>query len=209
MIEKIFVNAHSSICVKAEKCVWFDPFMVEKETHDADVIFVTHEHYDHFSPENIEKVSGENTVIVFPESMENIILDAGYDKEKVVFMKPYETAEVCGLKVEAVPSYNVDKPMHVKERGWLGYVVTIENTKIYVCGDMDDNDEAATIKCDIVLAPCGGTYTMNAEQAAAFVNKLGPKVAIPTHYGSIVGTPEDGQIFKELVNAEIEVCFKL
>ena len=117
--------------------------------------------------------------------------------------------QLNGFPIEAVHAYNIGKEFHPKENNWLGYVITIEGTRIYVCGDMDATPEAKAVKCDIVLVPIGGKYTMDPKEAAAFVNGLKPQIAIPTHYGSIVGDKADGEAFAKLVDPSIKTVLKL
>ena len=209
MLEKITVNAHSSIRIAAEKVIYIDPFQLKNEPHDGDIIFITHSHFDHFSPEDIEKLSNQGTVYVLPESMLDEVLEAGLPADKLVALAPEQKTEVCGIEVETVPSYNMDKPMHPKANGWLGYVITVENTRVYIGGDMDATPEAAAVQCDVAMIPVGGTYTMNPCEAAALINEMKPGTAIPTHYGSLVGEAEDGKAFAELVDSSIHVEFRL
>ena len=200
----ISVNAQSSICVKGEKTVWFDPFQIKKATHDADIIFITHDHFDHFSPEDIEKVKNENSVFVFPQSMKDIAEKQGYGN-KAVYVLPNEKYNVCGISFETVPAYNIGKPFHPKESGFAGYVIEINGKRIYVSGDTDATDEVKAVDCDVALLPVGGYYTMDYKQAAEAVNIMKPKKAIPTHYGEVVGKKTDGDEFKKLVDKNIEV----
>lgn len=207
MTENITVNTHSSIRIAAEKILYIDPFRVENEPHDGDIVFITHSHFDHFSPEDIAKIARPGTVFVMPESMKQDAADAGL--ENIVTMKPGEKTVIEGIAVEAVPSYNTDKPMHPKKNGWLGYIITACGTRIYIGGDMDATSEAAGVQCGIAMLPIGGTYTMNPEEAAALVNKMKPEIVIPTHYGTLAGDPGDGQRFASLVDDGIRVEFKL
>lgn len=209
MTDKITINTHSSIRIAANKIVYFDPFKITKETHDADIVFVTHSHFDHLSPEDIAAVSKPDTLLVIPESIRAEVQKAGFSSEKIIALAPEQSTVVCGVQIEAVPSYNMNKPMHPKKNGWLGYVITVEKTRIYVAGDMDATPEGKAVQCDIAMIPIGGTYTMNAEEAAELVNAMQPKIAIPTHYGSIVGSPNDAQTFASLVKDGIKVCLKL
>lgn len=207
MLEKITINTHSSIRIADE--IYIDPFKIESAAHNADIILVTHSHYDHFSPEDIEKVAKSDTILVIPESMKADAPKSGIKAENIVTLTPGQCTSICGIPVEAVPSYNINKPMHPKKNGWLGYVVTVKDTRIYIGGDMDATPEGKSVKCDIAMIPIGGTYTMNAKEAAELVNAMQPKIAIPTHYGSIVGSLNDAQTFAELVNGSIKVCTKL
>lgn len=203
IIEKISINEHSSIRIEGEPIIYFDPFRIKKERNDADIVFVTHAHYDHFSPEDIDKICHAETVFVMPKSMEQEAGEYGFTDENTVFMEAGDETSVEGILIEAVPAYNVDKPMHPKENGWLGYTVTIDETKIYVSGDCDAMPEE--ISCDIAMIPIGGTYTMNASEAAVWINQMKPKVVIPTHYGTLVGIPEDADAFEPLVEKTIRV----
>lgn len=205
MIEKISVNEQSSIRMDAGKIIYVDPYNIANESHDGNVIFFTHAHPDHFSPADYQKVAKADTVFVAPESMADIVLDAGIEKEKLITLRPGNSCTILDMAVEAVPAYNIGKPMHPKVKGWLGYVITAENSRIYVCGDTDATPEGKKVNCDIVLVPIGGFFTMGVKAAVAFVNELKPKVAVPTHYGSVVGKPEDAYEFKKLINAETQV----
>lgn len=207
MIEKISINEHSSIRIEGETVLYFDPFRIQKETNDADIVFVTHAHYDHFSPEDIKKISCDKTVFVMPKSMEHEVRDYGFTEENTVFMEAGDVTSVKGVTIEAVPSYNVDKPMHPKENGWLGYIVTIDDVNIYISGDCDAMPEE--ISCDLAMIPIGGTYTMNPSEAAEWINKMKAEIVIPTHYGTLVGTTQDVEVFKSLVNDTIRIVKKL
>ena len=205
MLNKIMINTQNSICIRAEKVIYIDPFKLEQESHDADLILITHAHMDHFSPADFQKAAKQDTIFVMPKSMERAALDSGINKEKLILMKPEERCMIAEIPVETVPAYNIGKPMHPKENGWLSYVLKIENSRIYICGDMDATPEGKSVVCDIAIVPIGGTYTMNAKEAAEFVNELKPKTAIPCHYGSIVGRPEDAEVFCERVDKSIHV----
>ncbi|MBQ8188003.1 MAG: MBL fold metallo-hydrolase [Clostridia bacterium] len=209
MLGKITVNTHSSIRIAAEKIIYIDPFKLEVAPHDADIIFVTHAHFDHFSPEDIEKIAKPETVYVMPESMQKDAAKAGIADGNLVMLTPEQKTEICGIPVETVPSYNIGKPMHPKKNGWLGYILTVGTQRIYIGGDMDATPEAAAVQCDIAMLPIGGTYTMNAKEAAALVNEMRPKTVIPTHYGSIVGLKKDEKTFLKLVDDGIDVVIKL
>ncbi len=205
----VTINTHSSIRVGGEKIIYIDPFQITEDKHDADVIFFTHSHYDHFSPEDYRKIAKEDTVFVCPESMEKDALDDGIKKDSLITVKPGDKTEAEGIPVEAVASYNPAKQFHPKENDWVGYVITVEDTRIYICGDMDVMEEGKAVSCDILLVPVGGKYTMNAEEGAELANAVKPKIAIPTHYGNIVGTKDEGDVFEKLVDDTIEVIKKL
>ena len=201
---EISINCHSSIRIASDKVIYFDPFQIEEESHDADIIFITHDHYDHFSVEDIRKVEKEDTVYVIPECMYNLL-----GGENVFVVQPKEKTVVEGLDVYAVPSYNLNKPFHPLDKGYVGYLVRIEDKAVYVAGDCDMNEDNRKIRCDIALIPVGGKYTMDYRQAAELVNHIRPETAIPTHYGSIVGEKDSGERFKELVDKQIKVELKI
>lgn len=209
MLSQITINEHSSIRIGGDTVIYFDPYHIPNESHDADIVLITHAHYDHFSPEDILKIKQKNTLFVMPLSMKGEEEKIGISSEQVMWLQPNEETELLGYPIKAIPSYNIDKPMHPKENGWLGYVVEVNGTKLYVAGDTDITEEAKTIACDIALLPIGGTYTMNAPEAAWLTNTIKPTVVIPTHYGTLVGKPEDADEFEPLVEKSIRVCRKL
>ncbi len=210
MTENIEVFTQNSVRIKdRDKVIYVDPFRIPEEPHNADYILITHDHYDHFSPEDIEKVTGENTVLIVPEKMKSKAQEAADPVSRIVTVKPGVNCEVDGLEIETVPAYNILKPFHLKSAGWVGYVLRIDGRRIYIAGDTDATKEAKAVKCDIALVPIGGTYTMDAKKASELINTIRPAVAIPVHYGSIVGKPGDGEVFKENVNEPIHVEFKV
>ena len=212
MIDRITVNTQSSIRIEASKqVIYIDPIKIEEARHDADLIFITHSHFDHFEPETVNRLNRElQTMVVAPRDMfDQIGKETDVEYNNVIPLQPGDKMQLNGFPIEAVAAYNIGKEFHPKENGWLGYVITIDGQRIYICGDMDATPEAKAVKCDIVLVPIGGKYTMDPKEAAAFVNELKPKIAIPTHYGSIVGTPEDADTFRAGVDKGIEVVTKL
>lgn len=212
-LKHITVNTQSSIRIEGTEILYFDPFKVEKADHDADIIFITHEHYDHFEPESIAKLKKENTLLVAPESMKKKALsESGLSPEQCIFCKPGETQEQKGITFEAVPAYNKLKPFHPKGKNWQGYIVTMDDVRYYVSGDTDVNADIRKVQCDVALIPIGGFYTMDKKQAAEYIAEIKPGAVIPTHYGSIVGNETDGVEFKEYLEAmdkEIQVGLKL
>ncbi len=209
MLDNISVNAHSSIRIDDKIILYVDPFQMKEERHDADLILFTHPHFDHFSPEDFRKAAKEDTAYVCPGSMKQKVLDAGVKPEKLSTLEAEETLCICGIEVEGVPAYNTNKPNHPKENGWLGYVLEIGPHMVYVAGDTDRIPEGEAVTCDIALVPIGGTYTMNAEEAAAFVNAIHPHTVIPIHYGCIVGSLDDAAMFVRHLDRSIEVCLKI
>ena len=211
MLEGIEVLCHSSIRFNNGVVIYFDPFKIEKNYNDADVIFITHDHYDHYSEEDINKVKNKNTIIIAPEDLLIKLLKAGFEKDKIVLVKPNNNYTIKGLKFETIPAYNINKQFHTKKNEWVGYLLEITGATYYIAGDTDITEENKKVKCDVAFVPVGGTFTMDYKEAAELVNLIKPKVAVPTHYGSIVGEKEDGRNFAKLVNSEIkcELLLKL
>jgi len=209
MVKNITINTHSSIKIAAEKIIYADPFKLTEALHDADIIYITHAHFDHFSPEDIEKAASDKTILVIPASMKEEAAKSGIPSERIITQNPGDTKEINGINTEAVPSYNTNKPMHPKSNGWLGYIITVNGTRIYIAGDTDATKEAEEVNCDIAMVPIGGTYTMDAKEAAELVNRISPRIAIPTHYGSLVGHKKDEKIFTGLLSENITAVIKL
>lgn len=208
--DNITVNTQSSIRIEAAgKTLYFDPIEIRQATADADVIFITHDHYDHFSPEVIGRLMHGQTVLVVPERLVESGVKALGDRTRVRAVRPGERYEIEGIQVETVAAYNKTKPFHPKRNGWCGYVIEADGVRYYVAGDTDMQNENRKVKCDVALVPVGGTYTMDSTEAAMLVNEIKPQIAIPVHYGSIVGEPGDGAAFREHVDPTIEVVFKL
>lgn len=212
-LNNITVNTQSSIRIAGSKILYFDPYEIRTAARDADIIFITHDHYDHFDPASIEKIKKETTLLVAPESMQKKALsESGIAEKQCLFLNPGEKKEAGGLPVETIPAYNKLKPFHTKGKRWQGYVVTMDDIRYFVSGDTDVNEDIRKVQCDVALLPIGGTYTMDWKQAAEYAAQLKPKAVIPTHYGSIVGKKTDGGDFqRELVrmDGDIQVELKL
>ena len=209
MLDQITVNAHSSIRIGGKTIVYIDPCRLTEAAHDADLILFTHPHYDHFSPEDFRKAAKPETIFVCPLSMKREALDAGIAPGQLRTLEAEENLGILGIEIGGVPAYNTNKPNHPKAKGWLGYVLEIGPHMVYIAGDTDRIPEGEAVQCDIALVPIGGTYTMNAEEAAAFVNAMHPHTVIPTHYGSIVGSLDDARTFVKHLDRGIEVCLKI
>ena len=209
MLENIQVLCHSSIKINEGKVIYFDPFKINKQYNDADIIFITHDHYDHYSEEDIDKVIKPDTTIVIPEGMQVKLLKKGVKNSNIITVEPEKTYVVEGLKFETIPAYNVNKAFHPKDNGWVGYILEIDGIRYYIAGDTDITEENKRVKCDIAFVPVGGTYTMDFKEAAELVNEIKPKVAVPIHYGSIAGTNEDAINFQKLLNPEIKCKIKI
>lgn len=209
MVDNIDVFKQNSIRIKSDVgTIYIDPFKIDDETHDADFILITHDHYDHFSSEDIAKIKKDTTVLVVPEKMEAKAVKES-DIKEIEIVKPGTYHEIGNLELETIPMYNILKPFHPKAAGWVGYILKINGKRIYIAGDTDATKEAKEVICDIALVPIGGTYTMDAKKAAELVNEINPEVAIPTHYGSIVGKLSDAKVFAANVKDSIKVVEKI
>ena len=204
MLEYIEVLCHSSIKINKEKVIYIDPFKIDKNYNDADIVFITHDHYDHYSEEDIDKVINENTIIIIPEELLTKLLRKGINKNAIITVEPNEKYMVQGIKIETIPAYNTNKTFHPKENGWVGYIIEIKGVRYYIAGDTDITEENRRVKCDVAFVPVGGTYTTDFKEAAQLINEIQPKIAVPIHYGSVVGTKQDATDFIKLLNPSIK-----
>lgn len=194
---KIDVLNHASVKLSNDKILYFDPYDIKEKYHDADYIFITHDHYDHYDEESINNIKKDSTKIIVPKCLE--------DKPNTLVVEPNKKYEIDNIKFDAIPSYNLNKDFHPKEKDYVGYNILLEDNYYYIMGDTDRTFEANNIKTDICFVPIGGTYTMNLEEAISYINDLKPKKAIPIHYGKIVGEKSLGQEFKNKIDKNIEV----
>ena len=205
MLENINVLCHSAIRLEIDnKIIYIDPYSLTSNTNDADLIFITHDHYDHFSIEDIRKVEKSNTIFIIPESMLKNAIKSGIKENRIIKIKPNQNYKYENLKIETIPAYNVNKKFHPKENNWVGYLIEYNNVVYYIAGDTDITNENKKVKCDIAFVPIGGTYTMNYKEAAKLINEIRPKFVVPIHYGKIVGTKQDALNFEKLLNEDIK-----
>ncbi|MBD5532788.1 MAG: MBL fold metallo-hydrolase [Lachnospiraceae bacterium] len=208
VLDSIEVLTQSSIRIGGDQIIYIDPLQIPKADHDADMVLITHDHWDHFSPDDLQKVVNADTVLVVPELLEERSSDLFKDN-RVVVVKPDQKLCECGTAIETIPAYNNHKPFHPQKKGWVGYILTIGDTRVYIAGDTDATPDNRKVTCDIAMVPIGGTYTMTAKKAAELINQIRPTVAIPIHYGNIVGKPEDAEEFQKAVETDIRVVIKL
>lgn len=204
MEPKIEWLGHDSFRLTGEKVVYIDPVKIQGGPV-ADVILLTHDHFDHFVLDDVNKVRGDKTLVVGPEQFRGKI------EGNVTFVKVGDKLDANGVPVEVVAAYNVREDrqgFHPKHYGGVGYIVTLNGTRIYHTGDTDEIPEMADIKCDIMLVPVSGVYVMTADEAAKAVNLVKPKLAIPMHWDDIVGTWQDANEFKEKVSVPVEILGK-
>ena len=203
MLENIEVLYHSSIRINKDKIIYIDPFKIDKNYNDADIVFITHDHYDHYSEEDIDKVINKNTTIIIPEELLTKLLRKGINKNAIITVEPNVKYMVQGIKFETIPAYNTNKSFHPKENDWVGYIITLNDIRYYVAGDTDITEENRKVKCDVAFVPVGGTYTMDFKEAAQLINEIQPKIAVPIHYGRVVGTEQVASDFIKLLHPNI------
>ena len=204
MLDQILKNliwlGHDGFFLKAAgKTICIDPFRVSGVVEPVDIILVTHDHRDHCSPEDIDKIAKSDSIIITePMSADKL-------KGDIRTMRPGDSMQVDGITVEAVPAYNTNKKFHPKANNWLGFVISIGGIKIYHAGDTDYIPEMKRLNVDIALLPVSGVYVMMASEAVQAALDINPQVAIPMHYGSLVGTPEDGLEFARGLSGKLRV----
>jgi L-ascorbate metabolism protein UlaG (beta-lactamase superfamily) len=184
------------------KIIYIDPYKISAFYHnkkDADIVLISHNHFDHLSMDDIGHILGTNTTIVAAKECIDQLKNVTAAETKTVV--PGDRLVVQGIPIETVAAYNTNKQFHPKADGKVGFIITLNMMRIYHSGDTDDIPEMSTTQPDVALVPVSGTYVMTAEEAAKAVNeKIKPKkLAIPMHYGSIVGSDQDAVKFKQLV----------
>jgi L-ascorbate metabolism protein UlaG (beta-lactamase superfamily) len=201
--------AHDTFRIQGSKVICTDPFKVTK-ADEADIVLISHEHFDHLSPEDLQKVTSPRTTIVASVSCKDGLKRVKAKETKL--LEPGDKLSIDKVEVEAVPAYNVNKfrapgqVFHPKEDKKLGFVFRMDGTRVYFAGDTDLIPEMKSIQCDIALLPVSGTYVMTAEEAAEAVKIIKPKITVPMHYDAIVGSHSDAQLFKSLVkNCQVEI----
>ncbi len=206
MLDNIKWLGHDTFkIVGAGKIIYLDPFQLPRTAEPADIILITHEHHDHCSPADIEKIRTPQTVVMANSAAAEQL--GGLAR----VLQPDQQTEVDSVTIRAVRAYNVNKfreagvPFHPRDEGKLGYIITVEGQRLYHAGDTDCIPEMAGYACDVALLPVSGTYVMTAAEAAEAVRLIKPKMAIPMHYGSIVGSVEDAELFRKLAGDACQV----
>jgi L-ascorbate metabolism protein UlaG (beta-lactamase superfamily) len=194
---------HNSIIIN--NTIYFDPYKIEENLNNASIVFITQSHYDHFSPDDIKKVKNENTLFVCTSEVKFELVKLGVSLNNVLIVSPNKEYEFGGYKFSTFPAYTIKSNYHPKVNDWVGYIVNINDVNVAVLGDTDATEEAEQIKCDVLFVPIGGTYTLDALEAAQLTNKIMPKIVYPTHYGVLIGSKEDCTVFSENVDKSIEV----
>ena len=210
---KIKWLGHDSFSIISNIKIITDPYKITKQDK-ADLILISHNHFDHLSIDDLKTVSTDNTTIV--AANECIDMLTGFAFKEKIGMLPNEEKTVRGIKIKTIRAYNLDKinpetkkPFHPKEDNKVGFLIELNGTTIYHTGDTDLIPEMADLKPDIVLVPVSGTYVMTANEAAKAIDRIKPKIVIPMHFGTIVGTEKDAHDFKQLVkSSEVQILTK-
>jgi len=198
MLDKMTWLGHDVFRIDGSKTVYIDPYNIETGVK-ADLVLVTHDHFDHCSPEDVEKVQQPETIIVTEKDAAKKL------SGNVKTMKPGDSLALDDVNIEAVPAYNIDKDFHPKANGWLGFILEMDDVRIYHAGDTDFIPEMNDLNVDIALLPVSGTYVMTADEAVAAALAINPGVAVPMHYGAIVGDGSDADTFKAKLEGKVDV----
>ena len=202
------VLCHNSIKIEGNKIIYIDPYEVSENYNDADYIFCTHSHYDHFSEEDIRKVMKENTKIITVKSSEEEAKKIVGEKN-ILIVEPDREYKIDDINFKTTYAYNKTKAFHPNENMWVGFIIDFEGTKYYIAGDTDNIEELQNIECDVAFIPIGGKFTMDYKEAAELANTIKAKTVVPTHYGLIIGNKEDGFEFEKLVkDKKVEIFIK-
>ena len=202
---------HDGFRIQNGKMVYIDPFKIAGGPK-ADIVLISHEHFDHLSVDDLKKIVTPNTIVVAHAQSSGELSKLKVKETKII--KPGDKIKLDGITIEAVPAYNLNKGpepgkvFHPKEDGKLGFIVTVNNVRIYHAADSDHIPEMKGLNPDIALLPVSGTYVMTPQEAAEAAVSVNPKIAIPMHYDAIVGTKNDAETFKRLVKCEVKILEK-
>ena len=193
MLSGIHWYGHATVKIDTKAgSIMIDPYRLRKK-EAISAILITHPHYDHMSTDDLKLVRGEKTSVI---ATKDCVKDLGAHTKVIAPGERIELGE--GITVEAYPAYNLNKQYHPKHEGWVGYLVEFEGRRIYVAGDIDRIPELKKVRCDVAFLPVGGTFTMDADAAAAAAQDIDLKTAVPIHWGTIVGTRQDAERFVSL-----------
>jgi L-ascorbate metabolism protein UlaG (beta-lactamase superfamily) len=205
MIENLHWLGHASFRWEGSKVIYFDPWKIAKGARKADIILVSHEHFDHCSKVDIGMISTKDTVLVASQAAARELKPSEPFCKEIKTLSPGASIEVYGVKIKATASYNLGKAFHPKSDNKLGFIVAMDGASIYHAGDTDAIPEMSGYHCDIALLPVSGTYVMSADEAAGAAVTMQPKIAVPMHYADIVGSVADAKRLQELLKGKVEV----
>lgn len=203
--------SHDCFQIIGSKIIYTDPYKIESRFQPADIILVTHEHFDHFSPDDIRKISRPNTSFVAAEFVSSQ-MPADLTFKTSQFLAAGNSVDIDGVKIEAVPAYNTNKfkapgqLFHPKGEGRVGFIIELDGNRLYLAGDTDFVPEMGELSnIDVAFLPVSGTYVMSAKEAVEAARTINPKVAIPMHYGAIVGSRDDAEYFRQNAPCKVEI----
>lgn len=203
---------HAGFFINNSKVIYIDPYNISDENEKADLILLTHSHYDHCSVADLSKIIKEGTKIIATADCQSKIVRSEIPV-RIEIVEPGQELEYGEVKITVTPAYNVDKPFHPKDESWVGYLIKMNRVIIYHAGDTDKIPEMQKLtghkheeKKFVALLPVGGRFTMSVEEAVEAAKLIKPSVTIPMHYGSIVGSKDDAKEFCELCNEEGVEC---
>lgn len=200
-MDNLSVNCHSSICINGN--IYVDPFKINTKLNNAKIVFITHSHYDHLDMSSIKNIINNQTIIVCTADSAKMLEEQNINNQ-IVVVEPNKSYEVQNIKFSTFPAYNVGHH-HFLSLGFVGYTIVLNGVSYTICGDTDATEELKKIKTDVLFVPIGGTYTMNALEAANLTNIIKPKMVVPVHYNCIVGSKEDEKVFVQNVDKQIKV----
>ena len=194
---------HSGFLIKNSKNIYIDPYNIKEREEKADIVLITHGHYDHCSLDDLKKVVKEGTKIFVTADAQSKVTRFEFPVD-ISIVEPGREIDLGEIRISTMPAYNINKHFHPKEEGWVGYIIKINDVIIYHPGDVDLIPEMQKLtgykqpnKRFVAFFPVGGRYTMSAEEAVEAAKIIQPNLAIPMHYGSVVGTEEDAKEFVE------------
>ncbi len=199
MYDKLHWLGQDSFRIESEMTIYIDPWKLAKDSPPADLILITHEHHDHFSKEDIEKIRRSGTQIITTPAVAQAL--SGAVREVV----PGDRVEVGAVVIDVLPAYNIEKRFHPRSAGHVGYLIAIDGLRIYHAGDTDAIPEMAGLAPDIALLPVSGTYVMNPDEALEAIRLLQPKLVVPMHYGDIVGTLADAERLRSMSQVPVVI----
>ena len=201
MEPKIIWLGHASFRIEGSLTIYIDPWKLKGNPPKADLILITHEHHDHCSLSDVEKIADQDTVIV-TEKDSTSKLHGNID---IKTLAPGQKVEVKGITIEAVPAYNLNKSFHPKSRNWIGFVFELDGMRIYHSGDTDCIPEMKEIHADVALLPVSGTYVMDAQEALKAIEFIKPQTVIPMHWGDIIGSKKDAETLKKQTTCQVDI----
>jgi len=204
MIKNIEFLGHATFKISGSRIIYTDPYNINTN-ETAAIILISHSHYDHCSIDDIKKVSGDNTTIVSSKDCTDKLKELAGN---TIGLEPGEEVDVNGVKIKAIPAYNITKKFHPKSNKWNGYIFNMNGVTYYHSGDTDKIPEMKSIDTDVAFLPVGGKFTMDYKEAIEAVLLINPKIAIPMHYGSIIGSIKDAELFVKSIGEKGKLIYK-